>query len=129
MSIEAMCRVINYIEGHLTDDVSVAQMADIAGYSVSYFSHCFRALTQFTPHDYLLRRRLSEAARALVESDVRVLEIALDYGFNNPETFSRAFKRVFGMKPHTWRLRGVLDPTHMLTPLSLDASSDDQRKR
>jgi AraC family transcriptional regulator len=66
--------------------------------------------THHTPYDYLIRRRVSEAARALLETDNRILDIAFDYQFNNPETSSRAFKRMLGLQPSQWRVQGQANP-------------------
>ena len=53
-----------------------------------------------------MRRRLSEAARALLQSDRKIIDVALDHQFNGPETFSRAFKRMFDLQPSQWRKQG-----------------------
>jgi len=52
-----------------------------------------------TPYNYLVRRRLSQAALEMLDRDCTILELALAYQFNHPETFSRAFKRMFEMAP------------------------------
>jgi AraC family transcriptional regulator len=66
-----------------------------------------------------MRRRLAEAARALLQTEDRILDIALDYQFNSPETFSRAFKRVFGLQPSQWRKQGQLDRWRLMPRLTL----------
>jgi AraC family transcriptional regulator len=108
-------RAIEWVEAHLQDEASVAEMAAAAGYSLFHFIRAFDRTVYHTPYDYLMRRRLSEAALELLNSDRRVVEIALDYRFGNHETFSRAFKRLFGVQPTQWRERGVI-PHRALTP-------------
>jgi AraC family transcriptional regulator len=108
-------KALAFIEAHLQAPVAVADIAGAAGYSLYHFSRVFNAATHNTPYNYLIRRRLAEAARALVTTDARVIDIALDYQFNNPETFTRACRRVFGATPSRLREIGSLDP-HRLTP-------------
>ncbi|MBN2004469.1 MAG: helix-turn-helix domain-containing protein, partial [Anaerolineae bacterium] len=74
-----------------------------------HFCRTFKAATHFTPYDYLMRRRIAEAAHEVLESERKLIDIAFDYQFNNPETFSRAFKRVMGMQPTQWRRQGAGD--------------------
>ena len=101
-----IARALDYIEDHLQEAITVADMAEAVSYSLWHFCRTFNQATHHTPYDYLMRRRLAEAARALLEGDEKIIEVALDYQFNNPETFSRAFKRVFGLQPSRWRKEG-----------------------
>jgi len=116
----AIYTVIEFIESHLKDDVSVADIAAAAGYSLYHFIRTFNQTVQHTPYDYLMRRRLSESARELLTTHRRILDIAFDFQFNNHETFSRAFKRMFGVQPSQWRSRGVIPFRSLLPPLTLD---------
>lgn len=104
-----MAQAIEFVEHHLKDQITVSDMAEAVSYSLYHFCRVFNRVVHHTPYDYLIRRRLSESARALVETEKRVIDIALDYGFNSPETFSRAFKRLFGLPPLQWRNRATLD--------------------
>ncbi len=113
--LEPIYRAIEFIEAHLCEDVTVADMASAAGFSLYHFIRTFNRVTRHTPYGYLMRRRMAEAARKLVSSDSRVVEIALDYQFNNHESFSRTFKRMFGLQPVQWRERRILPP-HVLIP-------------
>ncbi|MCB0124017.1 MAG: GNAT family N-acetyltransferase [Caldilineaceae bacterium] len=101
-------RSLHYIESHLTEPATVEQVAAIAGYSRPHFSRTFLACTGLTPTSYLRKRRLSEAARALVTSSQRILDIALDYQFGSQEAFTRSFKQEFGVSPGYYRRRGQL---------------------
>ncbi len=104
-----------FIEAHLQAPIAVVDIADAAGYSLYHFCRVFNTTTHHTPYNYLIRRRLAEAAHALVATDARIIDVALDYQFNNPETFTRACQCVFGAPPSQLRERGVLDP-HRLMP-------------
>ncbi|MBN1876689.1 MAG: AraC family transcriptional regulator [Anaerolineae bacterium] len=104
--ISVIVQALDFVETHLCQPVSVAEMAEAVSYSLYYFCRIFHQMTYHTPYDYLMRRRIAEAARALLQSDRKIIDIAFDYQFNNPETFSRAFKRVIGVLPTQWRKQG-----------------------
>lgn len=104
--ITVMVRALDFIESHLREPVGVADIAAAVSYSLYHFCRTFKAATHFTPYDYLMRRRIAEAAREVLESERKLIDIAFDYRFNNPETFSRAFKRVMGLQPTQWRKQG-----------------------
>jgi AraC family transcriptional regulator len=126
-NLDAMAQAIDFIEAHLDQELRVADVADAVGYSLYHFSRMFNQVVRHTPYDYLMRRRLSESARALVQSDRLIIDIALDYGFNNPETYSRAFRRMFATTPTQWRSAGRLPPRRMmprLTPAHLARWAD-----
>jgi AraC family transcriptional regulator len=113
-------QALDYIEAHLQRPVGVADMAEAVSYSLYHYCRRFNQATRHTPYDYLMRRRLAEAARDLLQTDRKVIEIALDYQFKSPEVFTRAFKRVHGIGPSQFRKRGeVLFPGLML-PLTIE---------
>jgi AraC family transcriptional regulator len=99
----AIAQALDFVERHLKHDIGVADMAGAAGYSLYHFCRVFNGLVHHTPYDYLIRRRLSQSAQSLLETDWRVVDIAFDYQFNSHETYSRAFKRMFGVPPHRYR--------------------------
>jgi AraC family transcriptional regulator len=101
-------RAIDLVESNLKTSLTVADMAEAAGCSLYHFCRTFGKVVHHTPYDYLIRRRLSESARELISTDQKIIDIALDYQFNNPETYSRAFKRMFGLQPQQWRKQGHL---------------------
>jgi AraC family transcriptional regulator len=107
--ITAICAAIKFVEEYLVEPITVADIAAAAGYSLYHFIRTFNQIVQLTPYDYLIRRRLSQAALALLEREQRVVDIALDFQFNNHETFSRAFRRIYGMPPTSWREQDVFD--------------------
>lgn len=114
-NIEAIFRAVEFIEAHLQGEIGVADVADAVSYSLYHFCRVFNQTVHHTPYDYLIRRRLSEAARELVETDRRIIDVAFDYQFNSSETFSRAFKRMFGVQPSQWRKRGRIDRRSLLS--------------
>jgi AraC family transcriptional regulator len=118
MSLTAICRALDFVEANLREEIAVADMAGAAGYSLYHFCRTFNGLVHHTPYDYLMRRRLSESARELVETDKRIIDIAFDYRFNSPETYSRAFKRMFGTQPSQWKEHGRLDRRFLMSQLT-----------
>lgn len=113
-----ICRALELVETGLTAEIGVADMARAAGFSLYHFCRMFNAATHHPPYDYLMRRRLAEAAREVLTTRRRVLDIALDYQFNNPETFSRAFKRILGRQPSELRREGAIDPRRLMPQLT-----------
>jgi AraC family transcriptional regulator len=110
---------IDFIEGHLREEITVADIAASVGFSLYHFIRTFNQIVHHTPYDYLIRRRLSEAAHDLIYCNRRIIDIALDYRFNNHETFSRAFKRMFSIQPNQWRERGTIPYRSLLPAVTL----------
>lgn len=98
-------RVLRRIERelHENESVSVSALAIEAGLSPYHFLRTFEALTGVTPHQYILRMRLREAALRLKTEPERVLDIALDCGFGDVSNFNKAFKAEFGVSPRGYR--------------------------
>jgi AraC family transcriptional regulator len=109
-NIDTMLQAVDFIEGNLEEPISVSDVADAVGYSLYHFSRTFNAVVKHSPYDYIMRRRLSESARELLTTKKKIITIALDYQFNNPETYSRAFRRMFGMLPTQFRKGRTINP-------------------
>lgn len=97
--VDTIYQTILFIERHLSEEITVGQMADTAGYSVFHFIRTFNQVVHHTPCDYLMRRRLTEAARQLIDSNWRIIDIAQDFCFNSHEGFARVFKKMFHLTP------------------------------
>ena len=95
--------VKEYISTHLTDNIKLAKLAEIAGMSPSAFSHFFKKHTSITLSDYIIKMKLSRASRALVSSTLNISEICYASGFNNMSNFNRIFKNRKGMSPKEFR--------------------------
>jgi AraC family transcriptional regulator len=119
-NIPAMIQAVEFIEDNLTEDIAVADVADAVSYSLYHFCRMFNSVIHHTPYDYLMRRRLSESARELVETNKKIIEIAFDYQFNSPETYSRAFKRMFSVQPYQWRKRESIDRRSLMSRLTAE---------
>ncbi len=92
-----------HIQAHLDEDLSLGVLSAKASLSPAHFQRSFQAVTGETPKNYVARLRLERAAFRLLVHDETVLTIALDCGFQNHETFTRAFRRRFGMPPSSYR--------------------------
>ncbi len=100
---------IDYIEDHIGEDLTVSQIAGRAGFSSFYFCRLFNVYVGLTVMEYVRRRRLSRAASLLIGGG-RILDIALDCGFETHGGFSKAFRREFGCSPEQYRRNGRLPP-------------------
>jgi AraC family transcriptional regulator len=98
-NVDAVQRMQDYIERHVTESIALHQLAQAAGYSPWYAARIFKELTSKTPFDYIRELRLSRAAIKLQGDDVRIVDVALDFVFESHEGFTRAFSRQFGMSP------------------------------
>ena len=92
-------RAIDYVEAHLTDDIDYAAAAKEAASSSFHFQRVFSIICGYTLGDYIRMRRLSLAADELMRTNEKVIDIALKYGYDTPESFSRAFTRFHGVTP------------------------------
>ena len=97
--ITGIQRALDYTEEHLTEEVDYGAVAGQAGYSVFHFQRMFSMLCGFSLGDYIRLRRLSLAANELVRTGAKVIDLALKYGYETPESFSRAFTRFHGVSP------------------------------
>jgi AraC family transcriptional regulator len=116
--VTLIAQAIDFVEENLREPIGVADMADAVGYSLYHFCRTFSRITHHTPYDYLMRRRLAEAAQTLLQCDDRIVDVAFEYQFSSHETFSRAFKRVFGTQPSQLRQRGCIDRPGPMTRLT-----------
>ncbi|WP_434308999.1 effector binding domain-containing protein [Hominifimenecus sp. rT4P-3] len=97
--ITGIQKAIDYVEDHLTDEIVYEEIAKRAYSSSFHFQRIFHVICGFTLGDYIRIRRLSLAGRELAESNAKVIDIALKYGYDTPESFSRAFTRFHGSSP------------------------------
>jgi AraC family transcriptional regulator len=110
-----MTEGIKYIETNLRGEVDFDQAAEKANCSPFHFLRMFDVITGMSPAEYSRRRRLTLAANDLCRSGERVIDVALRYGYDSPDSFSRAFKREFGLLPSEARQPGVI--LHAYPPL------------
>jgi len=105
--LNRMNRALDYIERNLEGEISVEEAARAAYSSAFHFHRLFHVLTGFTVTEYVRRRRLTLAAQELVSTQTRVVDVALKYGYDSPESFAKAFRRLHGISPSEARNPGV----------------------
>jgi AraC-like DNA-binding protein len=103
-------RIAREIERRPGAGRSLAALADEAGLSPYHFLRTFRRITGVTPHQFLLRLRLRDAALRLVSGSGRIIDVALDAGFGDLSNFNRAFRVEFGAGPREYRRWGGRRP-------------------
>jgi len=92
----------DYIEKHITEPITLLNLARAAGYSPWHSARIFRDVTGKAPFEYIRELRLSRAAVRLRDGDDRIIDIALDFVFGSHEGFTRAFSKQFGMSPREY---------------------------
>lgn len=94
---------MTYIEKHLTDEISYDELAKLAHCSTYHFQRMFSYMAGVPLSEYIRRRRMSLAAVDLQTTDMKVIDIALKYGYNSPTAFNRAFKTIHQISPSETR--------------------------
>ncbi|MEM1486190.1 AraC family transcriptional regulator [Oscillospiraceae bacterium PP1C4] len=97
--LKKLSDAIDYIEDHLDKDISYDEAAKIACCSIYYFQRMFSYVAGISLSEYIRRRRMTQAAFVLQSTDVKVLDVALRYGYNSPTSFNRAFQSIHGISP------------------------------
>lgn len=101
--ITGISKAIDYIEEHITEPTDYARAAKEACSSSFNFQRVFALLCGYTLGDYVRMRRLTLAGEELLSTDAKVIDVALKYGYDSPESFSRAFTRFHGVSPSAVR--------------------------
>lgn len=107
-SLKHMNAALAYIEARLTDDIDMAEAARIALCSEYHFTRMFSLLAGIPLSEYVRRRRLTRAAAELRQSDAKVIDMALKYGYSSPDAFARAFQQLHGATPSEARKPGAM---------------------
>lgn len=97
--MEGISNAINYMEMHLTDEIVMEEAAKQAAVSGFYFQRAFRILCGYSVSEYIRYRRLSLAGSDVVATDKRIIDIALEYGYESADSFTKAFTRFHGATP------------------------------
>lgn len=98
-----MERTLTYIEENLQEKITLKALAEIACFSPFHYHRVFQALVGESVMEYVRKRRLTRAAERLFYTNLKVIDIALEVGFDYQESFNRAFKRYYGMSPLQYR--------------------------
>ncbi len=99
---------MRYIESNLADEIDFQRAAQLAGCSEYHFRRMFSFLSGMSLSEYIRRRRLSLAAVELRHSSIKVIDLAVKYGYDSPDAFARAFQGFHGLTPSEARMEGVV---------------------
>ena len=94
---------LEYIEQHLCEEIDMSKLSDNAFISLSGLQKQFRKVFNYSIKEYISKRRMSVAAKELIETKTTIIQIALKYGYNSPEVFMRTFKKMYGETPSEYR--------------------------
>lgn len=105
--IQSIQKAIEYMEENLLDKISYEDVARQVYMSNYHFHRLFSMITGITANEYLRSRRLSLAGQELILSEKKIIDIALKYGYETPESFTKAFARFHGATPNMARRAGI----------------------
>lgn len=114
--IQGIQRAIDYVEANITEEIDFEEVAKQAYSSSFHLQRVFSILCGFSLGDYIRMRRLSLAGEELSKGNAKIIEIAMKYGYDTPESFSRAFTRFHGIAPSEAKHSGNV---RLFTPLSV----------
>lgn len=115
MSIQLIQQAICYMEEHIRENISYAEVAKSVHMSSYNFHRMFSFIAGMTANEYIRKRRLTLAARELQTTDISVTDVAYRYGYEPPESFSKAFFRFHGSTPKQAKRHGA--KIHLFNPL------------
>ncbi|MDM8143565.1 AraC family transcriptional regulator [Megamonas hypermegale] len=98
-----MNRILNYLDEHFTEDISINKVADHLGCSNSYISHLFKKSLGITPMQYVIKRRIGLAQTLLISTDLSATQIATMVGYDNANYFINSFTKIIGITPIRYR--------------------------
>jgi AraC family transcriptional regulator len=104
LSPQKLRRVTDFIADNFATDISLNELAQVAGMSSFHFAREFKKTTGTTPHQYLIKFRVDQAKILLADRDLPLVEIGLRVGFSHQSHFTRLFRRVTGTTPHLYRV-------------------------
>lgn len=104
---EGIQSAVDYIEENLTEELDIEDIAAKAYVSPFHFQRIFSVLCGMTVGDYIRCRRLTLAAQELSSSDIKVIDAAVKYGYDSPDSFARAFAKFHGISPSAAKERGA----------------------
>ena len=123
--IEAVQRMQDYIEANLDKNITMADLAKVSRYSPWYSYRLFTDLLHMTPAVYIRRLRLSKSALRLRDEKVKIIDVALDSGFESVDGYQRAFYKEFGCNPYEYSIRPT--PIYLFKPYGIKYANRKER--
>ena len=115
--VEGFQQSIDYMERNLADTLEIEDIAGIVALSPFYYQRIFGALCGMTVGEYIRARRMTLAAQELSGTEAKVIDVALKYGYDSPDSFAKAFQRFHGIAPSKAREPGA--PLRSFAPLHI----------
>lgn len=122
--IEKLNESIDYIEDNLDKTIDYNEAAKIACCSTFHFERMFSYIAGVSLSEYIRRRRMTKAAFELQNSNIKILDLSIKYGYDSPTSFTRAFKSVHNISPSLSRREGVILKTYPKLVFSLSVKGD-----
>lgn len=101
--VEKFMMVCNYITDHCTENISVDELASLAGFSKFHFARLFKQFSGMSCYEYLTQKRIAHAESLLIDPDISITEVAMYSGFNSLSTFNRIFKATKNCTPSEYK--------------------------
>ena len=125
VSIQLIQQAICYMEEHIYDNITYVEVAESVHMSSYNFHRTFSFIAGMTAGEYLRKRRLTLAAQELQTTDISVIDAAYKYGYESPESFSKAFARFHGSTPKQAKRKGAR--LHLFSPLVIKIITEGGR--
>ena len=117
---EAISKAVQYIEDNIIEDISAEDVANHVNISAYYFQKGFSLLCGYTITEYIRNRRLALAAGEIASGNIKIIDAALKYGYNSPDSFTKAFTRFHGVTPSMVQKNGTM--IKIFAPLKIKLS-------
>ncbi|MBN2274747.1 MAG: AraC family transcriptional regulator [Bacteroidales bacterium] len=117
---DVILKSIRFIENNLKEEIDVFKVSREVCYSLYHFIRLFQSITGFSPGNYIQQRRLSQAVDELRNTGKKVADIAYDFQFGSPESFTRAFRKQFHVNPTEIRSGISLSSLALVSPITPD---------
>ena len=118
--IESIRKTIDYTEKHLLEEINTADISKVVSISPYYLSSGFKIITGYTISEYIRNRRLYLSALEVISNKTKIIDIAYKYGYDTPESFTKAFSRFHSVSPN--KLRKCPDKIRIFLPLKIKIS-------
>jgi AraC family transcriptional regulator len=103
LPLNRLRRVLEYIDSHLGDELSLAKLAAISGFSANHFASAFKASTGLSPRRLVIERRIHRARQLLRQTKLPISEVAYVVGFSSQRHLAANFRRIVGFSPQRFR--------------------------
>ena len=104
LNVSRVEQVVDYIENHLEDNLSLDRLSNVASVSPFHFHRIFKLVTGESTHEFVQRKRIERIATRLLKiPETHIKDLCMQYGFDNPVSFSRAFKKYYGVSASALR--------------------------